>query len=782
MTGNRSIYDQALNDGNSAAWEQQWDKAIAAYARALDEFPSDSSVMSSLGLALLAQNRWEQALAVYQRAAQLNPEDPLPLEKCAEILQRLNKFPESSQAFYLAAEAYVARRDVAKAIENWTHSTELNPDHLQAYSRLALAYERTNKTAEASFGYIALARILQKAGELQKALQAAQRAAQLDPRNTAALQSVELIQRGAPLPEPARARQTATQVQSSAFTSLADFAETSNNRTASDDQNQKSDPLIEARQVALGQIADLMFDIGDDPAPDPKAGAVSMFRKASSDPFKNVKADTRPQLISFLSQGIDAQSRNDAPTALSFFEKAQKAGLEHGALNLLIGGAYVDNKKYRDAIKQFQAATDHSELAAGALYGLGLSYGRTDKIKDAVSSLLRCLQQVDQMTVPERQQDEMAALYEGFQESLNENPTKEELTRMAENLVNLLSGQGWMDQIRQAREQLNSQQTDGALVPLAEMISVQGADRVMESMSLITRYIARKRYQSAIDEAEYAIEYSPTYLPVHLKMAEILALDNRPEAALAKFTVVADLYRIRGEAGQAKRIYQQMVQLAPADLAIRTKLVQMATAQGNTLEAIRHTIEAAEIHVNLADYDTARQVLNSALLMAQSSKNDKSVASDVLHKIAELDMQRLDLRQALKSYEQIKAQNPKDDKARAALVGLYFRMGQPRQAIAETDELLRLLIPVVGLDQPIQILESLLTEQDDLNLRQRLARLYQQVGRKAEAIQQYDAMADALYTSGNKAEAAKVVESIIALQPENLSDYQELLSQIQSSP
>jgi len=784
MTGNRSIYDQALNDGNSAAWEQQWDKAIAAYARALDEFPSDSSVMSSLGLALLAQNRWEQALAVYQRAAQLNPEDPLPLEKCAEILQRLNKFPESSQAFYLAAEAYVARRDVAKAIENWTHSTELNPDHLQAYSRLALAYERTNKTAEASFGYIALARILQKAGELQKALQAAQRAAQLDPRNSAALQAVELIQRGAPLPEPARARQTATQVQSSAFTSLADFAQESNGRSASDEQNQKSDPLIEARQAALGQIADLMFDIGDDTVPDlsTKAGAAALFKKASSDPFKNVKADNRPQLISYLSQGIDAQSKNDAPAALSFFEKAQKAGLEHGALNLLIGGAYVDSKKYRDAIKQFQAATDHPDLAAGALYGLGLSYGRTDKIKDAVSSLLRCLQQVDQLTVPERQQDEMAALYEGFQERLSENPTKEELTRMAENLVNLLSGPGWMDQIRQAREQLNSQQTDGTLVPLAEMISVQGADRVMESMSLITKYIARKRYQSAIDEAEYAIEYSPTYLPVHLKMAEILALDNRPEAALTKFTVVADLYRIRGEAGQAKRIYQQMVQLAPADLAIRTKLVQMATAQGNTLEAIRHTIETADIHVNLADYDTARQVLNSALLMAQSSKNDKNMASEVLHKIAELDMQRLDLRQALKSYEQIKAQNPNDDKARTALVGLYFRMGQPRQAIAETDELLRLLIPVVGLDQPIQILESLLTEQDDLNLRQRLARLYQQVGRKADAIQQYDAMADALYTSGNKAEAAKVVESIIALQPENLSDYQELLSQIQSSP
>ena len=68
----------------------------------------------------------------------------------AEILRQLNKFNESAQAYFLAAEAYVSRRDVSKAIEAWTHSTELNPDHLQAFSRLALAYERTNKPAQAS--------------------------------------------------------------------------------------------------------------------------------------------------------------------------------------------------------------------------------------------------------------------------------------------------------------------------------------------------------------------------------------------------------------------------------------------------------------------------------------------------------------------------------------------------------------------------------------------------------------------------------------------------------
>lgn len=781
MPGNRAIYDQALNEGNSAAWEQQWDAAIAAYARALDEFPDDSSVMSSLGLALLAKNKWEQALAVYQRAAQLNPEDPLPLEKCGEILQRLNKYTESAQAYYLAAEAYVARRDVSKAIDNWTHATELNPDHMQAFMRLALAFERTGKNTEASFGYISVARIMQQQGEMQKALQTAQRAAQLDPRNSAALKAIELIQKGAPLPAPERPKPGTTQLQPTpamAFASLDSFAKEANGRQAPE---KKSNPLEDGRQLALAQLADLMFESGDISDSEMEEGLTSLFKKAASDPFRNVRADGRMQLLSFLSQAIDAQSRNDVTTAVSFLEKAQRNGLEHGALNIMIGGANFDSKKYKEAMKQFQGAIGHVDFAAAALFGLGMCYGRTEKMNEAVNYLLRCLQAVDQTTVAPHQVDSLAALYESFQEGLQENQSPEDLTRIGETLVRFLTGPNWLEGVKQARQQLNSQQEDGTLVPLAEMISVPGADRVIESMALIERYMSRKRYQSALDEAHRAVQYSPTYLPVHLKMGEILALENRTEAALAKFTVVADLYRIRGEASRAAKIYEEMAQLVPADLNIRQKLVLMAQSQGNALEAIRHTIEMADIHVSLADFDTARQVLNSALLAAQAPGIDKKIASQVLHKIGELDMQRLDWRQALKTYEQLKTQNPNDDVARVALVGLYFRMGQTRQAIAEIDDVLRQLIPMVGLEKPIHILEGLVSEHDDLNLRQRLARLYQQMGRKSEAIAQYDAMADTFYQAGNKSEAAKVVQTIIALQPDNLDDYEQLLNQIQSS-
>lgn len=35
MAGDRAVYEQEMNAGHSAAWDQEWDKAIMAYARAI---------------------------------------------------------------------------------------------------------------------------------------------------------------------------------------------------------------------------------------------------------------------------------------------------------------------------------------------------------------------------------------------------------------------------------------------------------------------------------------------------------------------------------------------------------------------------------------------------------------------------------------------------------------------------------------------------------------------------------------------------------------------------
>jgi len=82
MTGRRNVYEQAMTRGHSAAWDQQWDKAIACYRAALSEFPDDPKALTSLGLATMQSDKLEEALAIYQRATQLTPGDPVAPEKC----------------------------------------------------------------------------------------------------------------------------------------------------------------------------------------------------------------------------------------------------------------------------------------------------------------------------------------------------------------------------------------------------------------------------------------------------------------------------------------------------------------------------------------------------------------------------------------------------------------------------------------------------------------------------------------------------------------------------
>src|SRR5262245_18188235 len=97
MPGRRDLFDQAMSQGHSAAWDQHWDRAIAALRAALQQFPDDGTPLTSFGFALLQADRAEEALRVYQRAASLTPGDPVAPEKCGEIFEQLGRLLEAAQ-------------------------------------------------------------------------------------------------------------------------------------------------------------------------------------------------------------------------------------------------------------------------------------------------------------------------------------------------------------------------------------------------------------------------------------------------------------------------------------------------------------------------------------------------------------------------------------------------------------------------------------------------------------------------------------------------------------
>src|SRR5690349_11907312 len=125
MSGNRDVFDQAMRQGHSAAWDQQWDRAIAAYRAGLQEFPDEPLALSSLGFALLQADQLDSALQAYQRAAALMPGDPAAPEKCGEIFERQGRLNEAAQTYLAVGEIHLKRRDVRKAMDNWNRVARL---------------------------------------------------------------------------------------------------------------------------------------------------------------------------------------------------------------------------------------------------------------------------------------------------------------------------------------------------------------------------------------------------------------------------------------------------------------------------------------------------------------------------------------------------------------------------------------------------------------------------------------------------------------------------------
>jgi len=83
MTGQEEVFRKFMSEGHSAAWDQDWEKAVVAYQSALDEIPDDPKALNSLGMVLFELQRLDESLQAYQLAARAAPDDPLPHERIA---------------------------------------------------------------------------------------------------------------------------------------------------------------------------------------------------------------------------------------------------------------------------------------------------------------------------------------------------------------------------------------------------------------------------------------------------------------------------------------------------------------------------------------------------------------------------------------------------------------------------------------------------------------------------------------------------------------------------
>ena len=771
MPGREDIFQKHMNEGHSAAWDQEWSKAATAYRAALQEMPDHPKALNSLGLALFQQANFEESLQIYLRAAQVSPQDPSPLEKLAQLFERTGRLKEAIDAASRAADLFLNQRDVDKAIENWVRVTSLDPEHVLAHSRLALAHERLGHKPQAVAEFINVASLIQRTGNMEKTAELVNKALQLIPDSAEAKQALNILRSGQLLPKPLRPKGGTGPIAMSQVKQL-------------DQQPKKQtdsglDPIAESRQKALTRLAEILFEYTTDEGPSVQArkGLSALMRGTGQ---LNLQQNEQSKVVLHLGAAIDAQSKGKDPQAADELEHALEAGFTHPALYFDLGLLRSTTDRRETSLRHLAHAVKHNDFGLAARLLMGQINQRLGRFQAASIEYLEALKLADSALVAEEHSDEIRQMYEPLIEAQATQTDEAALKRICDNINSMLMRKDWRDHLYRSREQMQKQQDSDMLMPLADIILQAQSSQVLESINTINQLARAGKFRTAMDEAFHAIVFAPTYLPLHALMGDLLMRENHINEAIAKFTAVAAAYSVRGESAQSAKILKRVVQLAPMDMTVRSKLIDQLVARGQVEDAIREYIELADIYYRLAELDMARKTYTTALRVVQQFNADRQWNVHILQRMADIDMQRLDWKQALRVYEQIRTLRPDDEASRKQLIELNLRMGQTAQASAELESYLAYLQTSNNRAQAVPFIEELLTERpSDPTLQRALAQAYHQAGRLEDAIKTLDGIAESLLDIGKKEEAMVVINQILLMNPPNADQYRQLLQQLQ---
>lgn len=774
MRDNKTQFDNNMQLGHNAAWEEHWKQAAAFYRRALESIPDDPSALNSLGLALYQQGEFTQSVDAYRKVTEVAPNDPVPYEKLADLFEKQNDLAEAAKMAAKAADNYLNVRDVTKAIENWVRIINLEPHHQLGYTKLAMIYEKMGKKDEAVEQYLNLASLMQQSGGRLKAIQIVEHALKLFPehlKGKIALTALHNNER-LPKPDPIQIKRKITQTLS--------------HPRLDEDQPEiqaELDPVEEANQNASQILANLLFDQGsgaDDGKVDSlrsKLGLSALTR--STDPMSGAQKDQSQQTF-YIGQTIEAISKKNYDKALVDLQKAVEYGANHPAISYTLGYLFTISGSDK-AINYLQSAIQYPEYAFASYILLGSINFDLGDFRKSITAYLRAIAIADQTTVSQDAAEELYLMYEPIIEEYTNSSelTNNELRSIAQNLSEQIYRVDWRNHLHLGRMELSRTSSEDFLQPIVNFFLQASGGKIVESMTQIRALAANDRFHSAMEEAFHMLQHAPTYLPLHIQIGDLLLKEGKIKEAESKFVLIAKLYSLRGEINQSVQLMKRTIKAAPMNILLRRQLIDLLINQHRTDEAIFQYVELANIYYQLAELDETYQAYQDAYALSSTQLADKSAGIDILYKIADIDIQRLRWREAMESFQKIMNISPDDYRARAKMTELKFRLERRETVMMEIEEIVQGLERSQKRSIAIEFMKEVLEERNtDMELHNQLANLYVRDGQVEMAVKELDKIAKIHIKKGNNTGAISMLQTIIALEPKSTQMYRQALSKL----
>jgi tetratricopeptide (TPR) repeat protein len=765
LAGDKKSYEKAIREGLSFAWERQWEKALEAYAKALAEAPEDPDIHRHMGLAYFELGRLEHALEAYTQASHLAPDDPVPLSRIAEIHEQLGQRHAAADALFSMAGVHQRQRNWTEAIQAYQRAIQFYADHLPAHMALAELYARLNQPQQAVNEYLNLARIFQRQGQVEKALDQCRRAVDIDPRHPEARALAQALQRGEPMEQIMRGAKAAP-APIEAGASPADLA----------------------RGRALQELASIVFEEVP-PAPSvardtTASGAAILEVGDAQSQAGEGPSISRSKIDALVAKAIDCQTRGSIDEAIACYTKVIDAGVDRPAAHFNLGLLYQQRLRFEPAIAEFRKAITDPQYALGSHFALGECYRALGRVDDALEQFVQVLKIVDLGTVQRDQADDLIHLYDALAAGYIAKGDRDKASDFANSLVEFLSSKGWEDKAREARQRLDSMSEEGIPMSLAEFLAVagghaSGADVVLSAVSLSQEYVKRGAVTAAIEVCYEAIEAVPSYVPLHLRLAEVFAQSDRIEEAMAKYQMVADLCLVRRETQQTITVYKRMLRLKPLDVVTRARLIDLLISSGEIDQALEQYVALADAYFDLAQVNKALEKCVEALRLAPRAANEQQWRIRLLRNMSEIHMRCGHWQEATELYQQIVALVPNDERARLNLIDLNFKRARVKEADKETVAMLEHYGLQGEQERALTLLQEVVRmHPQQMPLRARLARAYIDAGKQEEAISELDALGELQLEAGLRKQAMATVKLIISLNPQNVDAYRQLLAQL----
>ena len=460
MPGNRQVFSTAMNAADRSRWDSQWTEAANEYQRALAEFPDDAAARGGLGFCYMQTKQWQKALAEYETILERDPSNVIALSKTAELYVILNRRDDAYKAYLHLAELYSQAGQGARAEAAWQKAVQLSPASPEPHERLATYYLGKKDIALMVQERLAAAQGYLQRKENVAATMQCEEVLRVDSANTQAQRVLSQIrghmQSSGPLPQEAGG------VYSSPTSNETDRPAT---------VNLSSGPLANIGNVAAGTVS-LSNTSGGNTGIMGNMGSASNFGGAGnsgpalaatgmpgggmgSAPRNRITAS---QVTGVLRQAQTFQTQGRFADAIDLCEQILGNGFDRPDARYFLGWLYQEQRRWEEAIRQFQTLLNDPDYALSCYYALGQCYRAIGDMRAATQHFDEAVDRVNLDALSVEESDQLVQLCQEAAEAHRMLGEQEQALTVYNALLGFLRSRGWNDKVAQVEFMLQQLQ------------------------------------------------------------------------------------------------------------------------------------------------------------------------------------------------------------------------------------------------------------------------------------------------------------------------------------